>query len=334
MIRTAQTLAKHRNVHCWFVEEDRANYEALKAGLETLFTQGPAPRPLHGTMTEHLPTILEANKGIPMFAFIDPFGLGLPFAQLTQDLMGRGRRPGGNDWIGPATEVLVNFVHAGIYRNAGMLSIETDNPAQLKAASVKVEDLDSNLGGDWWREIRRTAGSTEVAVRQIRDGYVMRVLEKAGMGWRCLVVPISDRPRGATIYDLLFFTQHPQGLWYFNDAVSLARQVFQDRFSDGRENVQLPLWDPEDEWLSCIRNNLLSLLRKGEPVHVIRHCEAVYGDLLGIARGVQVKAAAKRLAEEGLNLGSCTCDPHKLVLVPPSLIRRGAHIPGQSPTRR
>ena len=138
-------------------------------------SQGPPPWPPYGTMSEHLPAILAANEGVPMFAFIDPFGLGLPFAQSTDDLMGRGRRRVGGNWIGPGTEVLVNFVHAGIYRNEGMLSIETKNAAQLKAASAKVGDLDANLGGDWWREIQRTVTSTEEAVRLIRDGYVKNV---------------------------------------------------------------------------------------------------------------------------------------------------------------
>jgi three-Cys-motif partner protein len=332
MVETAQTLAKNRNVQCWFVEEDRRNYEVLEAGLAEMLTQGEQPRPLYGTMSEHLPDILAASKGIPMFAFIDPFGLGLPFTQLTEDLMGRGRRRSGPNWIGPATEVLVNFVHAGIYRNAGMISIETESPAQRQAASVKIDDLDANLGGDWWYEIRATATSTGDAVRRIRDGYVSRVLDKAGTGWRCFQVPVSDTPAGATIYDLLFFTQHPQGLWFFNDAVSLARRVFRDHFSaDGVR--QLSLWDEEDDWTTVIRGNLISLLKGGHPVRVVDHCEAVYGSLLGVARGLHVKAAAKRLAEEGLNAGSCTCDPDKLFLVPPSFNRHSVRGPGASAPR-
>jgi three-Cys-motif partner protein len=324
MIKTAETLARIRNVQCWFVEEDRQNYENLRAGLADILTSGPQPRALHGTMSEHLSPVLSASNGIPMFVFIDPFGLGLPFAQLTEEVMARGRRRSGINWSGPATEVLVNFVHAGIYRNAGMLSIDTENTAQLKAASVKVDDLDANLGGDWWQEIKRTAASTDEAVRQIRNGYVERVLAKAGSGWRCFPVPVADVPGGAVIYDLLFFTRHPQGFWFFNDAVSLARRVFQDHFDQARPNQQLPLWNPEDEWTSVIGGNLTSLLKAGRPVRVIDHCEAVYGPLLGIARGIHVKAAAKRLAEEGLNAGSCTCDPDKLVLVPASVSRHPA----------
>jgi three-Cys-motif partner protein len=322
MVRTAETLARIRNVQCWFVEEDRQNYEDLSAGLADILTSGPPPRALHGTMSEHLPAVLSASKGIPMFVFIDPFGLGLPFGQLTEDVMGRGRRRSGINWSGPATEVLVNFVHAGIYRNAGMLSIDTENSAQLKAASVKVDDLDANLGGDWWQEIIQMATSTDEAVRLIRDGYVGRVLAGAGSGWRCFPVQVPDAPGGAVIYDLLFFTRHPHGFWFFNDAVSLARRVFQEHFDDARLNQQLSLWNPEDEWPSVIKDNLISLLKERRPVRVIDYCEAVYGPLLGIARGIHVKAAAKRLAEEGLNTGICTCDPDKLILVPPSSSRR------------
>lgn len=332
MVRTAETLARIRNVQCWFVEEDRQNYEDLRAGLADILTSGPPPCALHGTMSEHLPAVLAASEGIPMFVFIDPFGLGLPFAQLTEDVMGRGRRRSGISWSGPATEVLVNFVHAGIYRNAGMLSIDTENPTQLKAAAVKVDDLDANLGGDWWQAIKQMATSTDEAVRRIRDGFVERVLARAGSGWRCFSVPVPDAPGGAVIYDLLFFTQHPQGFWFFNDAVSLARRVFREHFDDARPYQQLPLWNPEDEWPSVIKGNLTSLLKDGRPVRVVEHCEAVYGSLLGIARGIHVKAAAKRLAEEGLNAGSCTCDPDKLILVPPSFSRRLGQ--SSAPTRR
>lgn len=314
MLDTAERLRNQREIRCWFVEENRTNYDKLREGLVDAGADHRV-RALHGTMSQHLPTILREAKDFPLFCFIDPFGLGIPFNELVNYIMGRtgwsnGRR------TGPPTEILVNFVYAGIYRNAGQVRACTTDPIQARAAATKVADLNANLGGEWWQRLLEGGAETAEVVAQVRSEYVRRVLGAAGTGWRCTKVSISDSPKGQPIYDLLHFSQHEQGSWFFNDAVSLARQVFQTHFDGGAGVFQYQLFEPEAEWVASIRRNLQTLLAAGRPFRVIERIEEVYGDTLGQARGPHVKRALKDLTDTGWNLGRCNVDPHELRAVP------------------
>jgi len=312
MIGTAQKLAGRRRIRCWFVEENRRNYDALVSGLADHGVSSDRAVPLFGTMAEHLHAVLEAAQGIPLFAFIDPFGIGLPFDLLTGALM---RRPLVTSGV-PPTEVLINFVHAGIYRNAGQLDAVTNDRRQLQAAERKIADLDSNLGGRWWRDHWLEKGHTDEFVDAVRTEYIQRVLDVAGPEWGCFGVPVSDTQRGSPIYDLLLFTRHPHGTWFFNNAVSLARQVFQTHCEEGAGILQPPLWEPGDEWISIIRANLSRLLASGAPVRVIDRVGDVYGSVLGVARESHVKAAASQLIERRVARGDLECEPWRIVLEP------------------
>lgn len=312
VLETAGKLAARRRVHCWFIEEDRRNFEILEAGLAEAGADLRVT-PLLGTMSEHLPRILSETTTFPLFAFIDPFGLGLPFEQVVDGLMARtgwinGRRSG------PATEVLMNFVYAGIYRNAGQLNVKTSDPVQAKVAETKVGELDQNLGGTWWHQLVREDLDTDVLVATIRDEYIRRILERAGPGWGCISVPVSDSPKGRPIYELLHFSQHEQGSWFFNDAVSLARQVFHTHFEDNKGFLQHPLWEPEEEWVAAIRSNLEQMLEVDGQIRLLSNVEGVYGSTLGEARGVHAKRAARELVDAGRATGRVDVEPHQIML--------------------
>lgn len=322
MLATAEKLAARREVHCWFVEENRTNYEKLKRGLVAAGANDRV-QALHGTMSKHLPTVLRGAEGFPLFCFIDPFGLGIPFDELISYIMGRTSWIGGRR-VGPPTEVLINFVYAGIYRNAGQLHASSDDPVQRQAAATKVADLDRNLGGPWWRQLVDEAFDTPSLVDAIRQEYVGRVLEAAGPGWRYMRAAVSDSPGGQPIYDLLHFCQHEQGSWFFNEAVSLARQVFQTHFEDGGGIFQYPLFEPEDEWVAAIRANLQRMLQRGERFRVIDRMEDVYGSTAGQARGFHVKRALRELTDSGVNVGKCNLEPHELKAIPGPSARRTA----------
>lgn len=313
LIEAARQLAARRSIRCWFVEERRTSFDALCAGLHQSACDPGTTRALYGRLGDHLPEILGASEGVPLFAFVDPFGMGLPFDQLVRDLMGRSRRTPGKR---VPTEVLLNFIYAGVYRNAGMLDLASSSTTQRKAAATKVAQLDASLGGSWWHSIQRAHGGTPELVHRIRDEFIRRVLAAAGPNWSCFQVAVSDDPAHKPIYELMLFTQHAQGIWYFNEAVSLARQVFQTHCEDGLGILQRPLWEPDDEWTATIASNLLRLLGAGRPVRVIDNVDATYGTLLGVARGTHVKAAAKRLAADGHSLGDTNGEAHQLILRP------------------
>lgn len=141
---------------------------------------------------------------MPLFAFIDPYGLGLPFGELVGKLMSRSH-PGSGRRV--PTEVLVSFIRSGIYRQVGLLDPQTRDPRQLSAARSKIEKLDRCLGGTWWQPLVRSVEGEDL-VASIRQDYIERVLRGAGDGWMCLPVPVADDNRYKPIYDLLLFTQH------------------------------------------------------------------------------------------------------------------------------
>ena len=305
LLQTAEDLVQ-RDVRCWFVEADPPTYRALRARVDK--SPGAASATvLEGDIADHLPSIIEQIGKLPLLAFVDPFGIGLPFEQLV-GLLGRDKGGPGR----AATEVLLTFVHVGVHRQGPKLRL-LDDPAasdsQRRNAKSTIRRLDKNLGGDWWHEL---VDEPDFVARVRRD-YLQRVLAAAGAGWKCIVVPVADARGGRAIYEMVLFTRHPQGLWFFNDAVSLARRVFEDHVDPDRP---LTLFEPEAEWVAIIKRNLKRLLSKGQPVRVIDHIDVVYGDTLGYARGKHLKEAAKQLAGDGFNAGNVKVEPHRLVVVP------------------
>jgi len=312
-LETAKHLAAIRDVHCYLVEENASQFARLEAMVAE---SGLADRAhvRRGDVSSYLDDLLVQIGDAPLFAFLDPFGLGIGFNQLTRTLLGRSTDERGRH-RGPTTEVLVTFVRAGVYRNAGKLDLDSQDPIQIASAQTIVELVDHNLGGWWWREIWQGPGDVAKKVAMIRDEYVRKVLNQAGESWRCYRVAVSDSWRGSPIYDLLLFTQHPQGPWFFNEAVSLAREVFKER-CDPDDPMAAQLWGPEDEWLDHIASNLTKLLRAGKPVNIAADYEAVYGDALGYARQTHVRKVIKRLHKDGVTPSTGVGKVHEMVLVP------------------
>lgn len=309
-LATAEALRGARDVCCHFVEENPRDLAELSAMVAN---SGLADRVRiwSGDVSTHLPGLLAEIGNAPLFAFLDPFGLGIAFDHLTQTIMKRpgtaGRRP--------ATEILVNFIYPAVYRNAGKLRIQSDNPVQQQSARTIVKLVDDNLGGAWWHEIWLGSGGTGDKVRAIREEYVARVLAAAGPSWRCYAVPVADVWQGKAIYELLLFSQHVQGPWFFNEAVSNARMVFKEHLAPHEANL-MQLWDPEDELQDRIAKNLYDELRAGRSVALAQQYELVYGDTLGYARGTHVRKAIKKLHQEGLTSTSGKGDLHTMVVQP------------------
>ena len=128
--------------------------------------------------------------------------------------------------------------------------------------------------------------------------------------------PFLTHPRDRSVYDLVLFTQHEQGVWFFNDSVSLARKVFETYWEDGLGFFQSQLWDPEDQWVAEISANIQALYRSGEQIRVIDHMYSIYGETLGHARGIHVKQAVRELAAAGFLIANLNVEPHELVIGP------------------
>lgn len=312
ILDVATSVTAKRVVHPYFVEERKAHFDKLVALVEGSAAKGLAT-PLYGRCTDHLPRILTETQDMPLFVFIDPYGLGIPFDQLVSDVLGRKTANGA------PVEVLVNFVRAAAYRTGGKVDIQSSSPTQLAAGAGSVARMNEAMGGDWWHPLYEehvTKGGDGVRFAvEVRREYSNRVITAAGSKWGCYTAEVRDTPNGAVIYDLLLFTGHPQGAWFFNDAVSLARGVFREDYEGKQASFQLA-FDEETFWQAAIEKNLTALAEEGKPVKVLYRMNDVYGSTLGEARGKHVKDAAKALAKRGAIACDTKKEPHQLVVAP------------------
>ncbi len=287
---TARRISTFRNLRCFYIEKDAHLFEDLRTTLAAVPHNGKV---YQGEVEDHLDSVLTECRDLPLLAFLDPFGLAMPFGLLKEKLLWRirGRVP--------PTEILMNFSLPGLRRNAGKLLTESTNPKYLKARQTILVQVDSTLGGDWWREI--WAGGAPNRIGAILSEYVRRLQAAAG-GCARGVIPVS-KFRGSPIYYLIFLTQHPEGLWQFAEAVSLGRKEWAD-FCRRKElglvdQMQFDFDENEATWISAIGRNIEKILSAGRPFRVIDRMLDVYGDTIGWARGTHVRFAIKRLHDEG-----------------------------------
>ncbi|WP_405885797.1 hypothetical protein [Streptomyces longwoodensis] len=130
--------------------------------------------PQEGHVEKHLGQTLNRAAGAPLFAFLDPFGLGLSFETLTQQIFGSRSVHGTTGRH--ATEVLLNFNANAVRRIGGLLTSPKDTPG--KPATLRA--MDAACGGSWWREefLVASQDNTE-AVRRITTGFADRVARAA-----------------------------------------------------------------------------------------------------------------------------------------------------------
>lgn len=290
MVQTAERMHEQRQVQCIFVERDRRAHRELIKNL------GDKPRvwvPPAGPIEQHLDAALDRAAKTPLLAFLDPFGLGIPFSTLTEKLLGRTDVLGGYR-RGPITEVIMNFTVDGLRRSAGWLTTEPSDGAGRKRKAALLGRLDDVLGGSWWREVWLRE-SKEDRVDRILDMWTAGINER---GWHVVRIPVSRRWQGPPIYYLIFMTQTYEGAWTFLNAVSLANEKLYDHVHEG----QFELETLEDRWTSWrheIERNIVELLKVGQ-FAVRERIAEIYASTLGFARERHVRAAIKELHEWGV----------------------------------
>ena len=252
-----------------------------------------------GDISTHLPNLLKECDGIPLFVYLDPCGLVIPLQEVVRIF----ERPGG---LGsPATEVLINFSAVTLRRIAGHLTSD-------RAVEGTLARMDEVCGGDWWRQAwLDELPAKDDAEQAVVNGYAKELSKKAGTGhW---VIAVRPRVGLKPLYYLVFASRHIAGLEFFGEASSLGLEKWR-RYSAEQE-AEGTLFEGDGsweetfkaqeakltaEWIDAIAGRLGAELAKGESFRVIDRYDAVFGDLVGVARQMHLRAAIKRVYAAGL----------------------------------
>lgn len=254
-----------------------------------------------GDISTHLPKLLEAAKGIPLFVYLDPCGLIIPLDEVAAIF----KRPSG---LGaPATEVLINLT-AHLRRFGGILTSANPVEASLKR-------IDAVCGGPWWREAwlskcpdkNASEDQKMAAEAAVVAGYAEKLRERVvGAGtWTIDVRPRADlKP----VYYLIFATRHIDGMLYFGESASLGLQRWRKYLAemDAEDTLFGAATDWEDRWkdqevvlkerwIDTLTKRLIAELAKGKGFTILDKADEILGDdLAGLVRGTHLRSAINK----------------------------------------
>lgn len=307
-----QSLARsRRTLDLLLVEQDRETFDRL---VEVLERQGLdlAHGPYLGRVEDRLDELLEVAAGAPLFAFLDPYGLGVTFGDIVNKIFGRPFGPGE-----PATEVLLNFSADAVRRIGGLLENGEEAPGRDKTLAR----LDAVVGGDWWRDLYRAAGSPEAASEAIAERYLHELCASARTwGW---VAEVRRAPGHQPVYSLVYLTRHPDGMALFGESLSLAQADWRKAVAKTGtlDDEQFHLEAERalaDEWHEEILKNLRRLLAERPSIQLGREAAEVYGSALGYAREMHLRKALKVLYRAGEIVTDPKGDLWKLTVARPN----------------
>jgi len=180
LAETARRVSSYRTVECHFVEQKRESFRLLERFLADEGSDLNAT-PYRGRVEEHLDALIAATRGVPLLAYLDPFGFGVPFHDVVRLLQ---RYTGKYE---PATEVLLNFTANGIRRAGGLLTTgRTLTPSEEK--TLQRGDV---ACGPWWREVVMRHAVLEDAVEEVATTYMSKVCAAS----RTIGFPVPVRKR-------------------------------------------------------------------------------------------------------------------------------------------
>lgn len=298
LLRKARELAAlPRQLELHLVEADPGTHAKLKRVVSAEGT-GLVVSVSDGDISTHLPTLLTATEGIPLFVYLDPCGLIIPLNEVVT-IFDRPRGPGA-----PATEVLINLT-AHLRRFGGMLTSKTPIEASLKR-------IDEVCGGDWWRLAWLDhLPDKEAAELAVVAGYAEKLRERA-QGAGTWIIDVRPRAELKPLYYLIFATRHPEGMLAFGESTSLGLQHW--RRYQARVAAQGTLfaaddaWEKswkasesklKDEWIKTIEDRLSVELAKGEPFRIMDRPDQVLGELTGLVRTLHLRAAINLVRAAG-----------------------------------
>jgi three-Cys-motif partner protein len=270
-----------------FFEKDRKNYQALAAHVDTYSGSGIDVVAERADAIVRVDEVVAAAIGLPLFLFVDPTGVGLPFDVLAGALTRPTNQRG---W--PPTEALINFSWEAVRRIGGHVHSKHRNEATL-------ETLNRAVGGDWW-QAHFASGVTNEGVMAVVEGFEVRLQEATKTA--VLSVPVRRDVTHKPIYSLMFCTRNPRGAWHFGDATakSLAdwRKAADETFE--RLDVSPTKAELEAAALPDVESALLDLVATKGEIVVGNHPMTIFGDHYGEIGETAVRAAIKSLHKKDL----------------------------------
>ena len=295
----------NRTVRLAFVEPSTTNRAKLVQSLQEEGVDADIvdPRPFGDAALD----LLDRYDRHAVFAFLDPFGLGVSERVLI-DLLRRSNRR-------QPIDVLYHFSLSSVAR-MGSVGVSSDPHAKANA-----DQLDRALGPvDWRSAFRDTPDSEGEATRTaIRVAHMFghHISKETGARWTA--VEVRQRPNHLPKYLLMLFSADPTGEahWEFagNAAKAHADWLLHCDTADFEANVAatersglLSLFDPEpaptieqiasslaDEAHYYLARHLPEILRERGSMRLVDDVHAVYGRMLGRAGPPAVRRVIKEL---------------------------------------
>lgn len=270
-----------------FFEKDKQSFAALSEVVAEHAGAGVNVVAERADVITRVDDVVALAAGLPLFLFIDPTGVGLPF----EVLVGAMTRPtNARGW--PPTEALINFSWEAVRRIGGLVASENRNEKAIAT-------LDAALGGGWW-QAHFQDGVTDDAVMDVVAGFEARLSEatKAVV----LSVPVRRDVTHKPLYSLMFVTRNPQGAWNFGDAAAKSLDEWKTAADQkfGRLAVGQARADLEAAALPDLEGNLLAILAEKGGFTVGRFPTMVFGDHYGEIGETAVRTAIKSLHKKGL----------------------------------
>lgn len=300
LVDTAVAMAALRSVRTVFSEQKKEYCDRLLALLEAKSELDPNNISVRvGPVEDHVDAVLRESGDLPLFVFLDPFGLTISFDRVVQVLASRDK-PGLSRLLQPKTELLMNFSYEAVRRIGGVVRSDKIYAAR----DGQIESLDRALGGDWWQDLARD--EPDGWVEQILNGYAQRVGNATGCSW--VTAEVADSLDAQPVYELILFTRHPDGLWEAISAMSKARKEWRSWLVDRKEEaargqVEIPgldFADNEDAWIAELAHNIRSLLDEVGRFTISSYLERVFGKTLGLARETHLRKALRQLKADGV----------------------------------
>lgn len=267
LVDTGVAMAALRSVHTIFSEKDKEYCGRLSAMLAEKQVEPSTYEVRVGPVEHHMDAVIADTGDVPLFVFLDPYGLTIPLDRVVQVLKSRDR-PGLARFQQPKTELLMNFSYEAVRRISGALRSEKE----YKAKEGQVESVNTALGGDWWQDL--ASNEAEGWVEEVLVGYAKRVTRAVG-DCAFITADVADSLEAHPVYELILFTRHMDGLWKMVEAMSFARKEWRQWLADRREEGAggqaefrgLDFDDNESAWIDEIANNIEAILPAGNRLY-------------------------------------------------------------------